>query len=126
MKEKDTRLRSFMETVPIASVRGRERKILRQYFSKDEQAALARKPAQTIAGQLALKMAICNLVAELHAASPVREKEVEITRTSLGAPRIDKVSCTDNTVKTSLENDVHVSISHARESAVAVAVILTV
>ena len=125
MNQAGTRLRTFMETIPIASVTGREQAILERYFSMDERAALAHRPAQTIAGQLALKTAICNLVAELFSASPIGETEVEITRTPLGAPRIDRITCSDDGAKARLENDVLVSISHARESAVAVAVIRT-
>lgn len=115
---------SHMERISIQAVRDWESELVRRCFSAAERANLASEPLQTVAGRLALKRAICRLAAHRLGVSSIQEADVEIGRTGNGAPVVVRVAFDDPAIRAVLENQVHVSISHSRQSAVGIAVIL--
>jgi phosphopantetheine--protein transferase-like protein len=115
---------SHMEQISIQAVRDWESELMQRCFSPAERQDLACEPLQTIAGRLALKRAICRLAAQRFGASTLQEADVELQRTPNGAPAIVRVTLSDRALRNILENDLYVSISHSRKSAVGIAVIL--
>ena len=119
-------IRSFLETVSVSAVENALEEILFSHFTKKERALFEQRPVQSIAGQMALKSAVLRLAADLAAAVRLERQHVEIVRDPSGAPRIGSVICADAELKAVLENELHLSISHTRTTAVGLAVISTV
>ena len=117
------RVRSVLETVSVLEVKEAAQTVLSRDFTEEERALFENRPAQSIAGQLALKTAVCRLAADLAAGHPLACRQVEISRHPTGAPIIGSVSCDDGALKALLERALHLSISHTKTTAVGLAVI---
>ncbi len=113
---------SFMEVVPVADIAASAKETLARHFSEAERHRFEGRPARTIAGQVALKIAVCRL-ARTRLGADLRTPEVAISRTSVGAPVISGVENDDRRVREALLRRVLVSISHSRKSAVGLAVL---
>jgi phosphopantetheinyl transferase (holo-ACP synthase) len=117
------RVVSFLETISIAETETRCAELLTSHFTRREQASFKNKPIQSIAGQLALKTAVCRLADELLNAGSTDPRSIEICRDENGAPNIIEASTPDREINEIIKNEIFVSISHSRETAVGLAVL---
>jgi phosphopantetheinyl transferase (holo-ACP synthase) len=117
------RVVSFVETISIADVEARCAELLACHFTRREQASLKTKPIRSVAGQLALKTAVCRLVDELLNAGSTEPRSIEVHRDENGAPNITKASTPNRGINEIIENELFVSISHSRDTAVGLAVL---
>jgi phosphopantetheine--protein transferase-like protein len=116
-------IRSCLETVLIQEVKRSREAILCTHFTDDERAAFDQLPVQSIAGQLAVKRAVCRLAAALKSALALSCRQVVVLRDQSGAPKIGSISCADEDFRALLEAEVLVSISHSKTTAIGLAVI---
>lgn len=112
---------SVIEVVAIADIEHRHRDRITADCSETERRWLATKPLQTIAGQLALKAALGRLIRDDLGESTVSLRCVDILRDENGAPYLKGAPELDADLRRRLEQDVMVSISHSRTSAVGMA-----
>ena len=119
----EKRIHSALKTISVLEVKAAVQDILSNDFTEKEHALFEMRPAQSIAGQLALKSAVCQLAEEIGAAVPLTCRQVEISRQPSGAPTIGSVSSVDTRLNGVLKSALHLSISHTKTTAVGLAVI---
>jgi len=108
----------------VSDVEGRVEELLSTCFTDAERARFETPTLRTIAGQIALKNAVCRLAREALGARHVAPGDLDIVREPGGAPAIRKASTPDAAVNDALESRVRVSISHSRARAVGLAALM--
>ncbi len=117
---------SFVETVGIAELRdalGKDAlfETVAADFHLEEQSEWGQRPIQSIAGRLALKSAVCELVKKHFPDLCLRRQDVIIDATLEGAPKISEIAAGDIEIVARLKSSVWVSISHSRTHAAGMA-----
>jgi phosphopantetheine--protein transferase-like protein len=112
---------SVIDVVTLADIEDRVDELLRTSFSRTERARFEKRPIQAIAGQIALKTAVCQLARETLGAGHIAPRDIDIAREAGGSPAIRNASTPDAAVNEALESRVRVSISHSRTRAVGLA-----
>jgi holo-[acyl-carrier-protein] synthase len=114
------------EKLSLADFRLQKAALVKRYFSADELKVLHNRPDRNSAGIVAVKRALLGLCSELGARRRLSGKSFEIGHLENGAPvvyRSPEISISGVRVNPA---DLHVSISHNRTHACAVAVFATV
>jgi phosphopantetheinyl transferase (holo-ACP synthase) len=118
-------MESFIETISISEVEAHLSDMLAECFHPSEQSAWQHKPAQSIAGRIALKAAMCALAKKHFPGLCLAQKDIIIEAASDGAPRIARIFSEDEASAALLKSEVFVSISHSRTKAAGMACIAT-
>lgn len=114
--------RSAIETIAIAEV-ARDRGTLEaEHFSPAEQAALGSRPVQSLAGRLALKRALCQLLGAECSRGQLEPRDFIIGETPGGAPALGPLPTALSSGTASPLGRLFVSISHTKMQAVGLAV----
>ena len=113
------RVTTYVCVVRIAEVRDQAAELLARHFAPEEAAGLAVKPAQSLAGALALKRALVQLFREADPRAEVTERDFHLTHDGDGAPRV--IGWPGSARAAVAPCAVRVSISHSRTTACGVA-----
>ncbi len=115
-------IRAYTAARPIAPVKASREALMERHFSTQEQASLTTRPAQTIAGRLALKAAVAELLDKNGICELSSATEIEIGQTRAGGPVLQSIAGLDRTALSAIKGRLHLSITHSRHQAVGLAV----
>lgn len=98
---------------------------LDKVFTSAEIEILQSKPAESWAGVWAAKEAVAKALGSGFGEG-VFAKSIEITKTSHGQPQVTLVGCALEKLKQLGFNDIRLSISHTKSTAIAVAILIAI
>ncbi len=99
---------AWVARVAIADVEGKREELLAAHFSCEESEHLADRPAQTVAGFLAVKDALCEWVKSTEHGLGVARRDFVLSHNAAGA--VEVLRCPHGDPK-----DLRVSVTHTRE-----------
>jgi len=114
--------RAALATVAIADVASERLKLEAEHFSPAERAALAGRHVQSLAGRLALKRALCDLLGPECVGTRLAPCDFVILETAGGAPALGAVPGALSSAAAGPLGRLFVSISHTKARAVGLAV----
>lgn len=114
--------RAVCESLTITTVAAKRAELEAAHFSPLERAELAGRHVQSVAGRLALKRALCRLLAPAEAGVTLEPRDFVITDSPTGAPALGPLPPTLLDAPEAQRGRLFVSIAHSKAHAVGLAV----
>jgi phosphopantetheinyl transferase (holo-ACP synthase) len=110
-------VRSYLAMVPVAHAKRYRSRWLRRYFTLAEARDLTTRPAQSLAGAVALKRAVKRLIRELAPRRRIGELSIGVGHARDGAPALTRVPAVGTRSGRALLAALHVSVTHTARNA---------
>jgi phosphopantetheinyl transferase (holo-ACP synthase) len=108
-------------SMPIEAVAMQRRRLLDTAFCHEEQDHFGELPTQSVAAALCLKYALLRLARTVSKRARLAERDIELYHTAAGALAVRTISGRSRIAAACRAGELHVSVSHTRTTAYALA-----